>query len=335
MTCPTPARLISALLWAATLPLAAQTTAPAADDAAREALRTKEGDVSNASLLKDTLSAAEKQYSLLKKGKTALSYELGYAYIGTETINAKFTDSTLTLFEISNTRAHTVTNTFSGEYGLADNLTLTAGLPLLSRFSQSESFSGLSNGLGDLSLGVRFQPFSLQRDLPSLTTTATLRLPTGRSPFKTIVGQNLATGAGYTGLTLGVNASKVLDPVALFGSLNLGLALPAKGLSQARDSLVLTEVRPGATVGFGLGFAYSLSYNVSLTSSIQESVSARTHLRFADGSTRRTAPQTSASLNFGLGVRVSPKTTLNLNTAVGLTADSPDFTLSLSVPLNF
>lgn len=323
-----------ALLCALAAPAAALAQA-SSPDAARDALQTKDDEVGQTKLLKETLSSAEKQYSLLKAGQKSLTYDLGYAYIGTESLNVKFTDSTLTLFNISNTRAHTVTNTLSADFGLRDNLTLTASVPLISRYSQSESFSGLSNGLGDLAIGARFQPFEMKRDAPSLTTTATLRLPTGRSPFKTIVGQNLATGSGYTSLTLGVNASKVLDPVALFGSVNLGLALPAKHLSQERDGVILSEVRPGPSLGFGLGFAYALSYAVSTTISLQETISSRTKLVFQDGSQSRTATQTSATLNMGLGLRVSPKTTINLTAGLGLTADSPDFSLSMNMPLNF
>jgi hypothetical protein len=40
-------------------------------------------------------------------------------------------------------------------------------------------------------------------------------------------------------------------------------------------------------------------------------------------------------LNFGLGVRVSPVTTLNFSVGVGLTTDTPDFTFGMNLPLNF
>ena len=311
-------------------------TAPATGaDAARDALKAKEGDVSQDKLLKDTLTSTEKAYSLLKTGQTALTYDLNYSYIGSETINVKFTDSTLTLFDIQNTRAHTVTNTFEVDYGVLDNLTATATLPLISRYSQSNSFSGLSNGLGDITLGLRYQPFEQRRDSAIFTTTATLRLPTGRSPYTTIVGQNLATGSGNTALTVGVNASQVYDPVAVFGSLNLTGNLPARNLSQQRDGMTLTEVRPGSSIGFGMGFSYALSYKVSTTMSLQETVSARSTLKFADGTTSKTAIQTSGMLNLGLGLRVSPKTTLNFTAGVGLTSDSPDFSLGMNMPLNF
>jgi hypothetical protein len=221
------------------------------------------------------------------------------------------------------------------DYGVMDNLTATASLPLISRYSQSNSFSGLSNGLGDIALGVRYQPFEQHRDSAIFTTTATLRLPTGRSPYTTIVGQNLATGSGNTALTLGVNASQVYDPVAVFGSLNFTGNLPARNLSQQRDGLTLTEVRPGSSIGFGMGFSYALSYKVSTTMSLQETVSARSRLKFADGSSSKTAMQTSGMLNLGLGLRVSPKTTLNFSAGVGLTSDSPDFSLGMNMPLNF
>ncbi|WP_051048992.1 transporter [Ideonella sp. B508-1] len=304
-------------------------------DAARDALKTKEGDVSQDQLLKETLTSTEKAYSLLKTGQTAITYDLNYSYIGSETINVKFTDSTLTLFDIQNTRAHTVTNTFAVDYGVMDNLTATATLPLISRYSQSNNFSGLSNGLGDVTLGLRYQPFEQRRDSAIFTTTATLRLPTGRSPYTTIVGQNLATGSGNTALTVGANASQVYDPVAVFGSLNFTGNLPARNLSQQRDGMTLTEVRPGSSIGFGMGFSYALSYKVSTTMSLQETVSARSTLKFADGTSSKTAMQTSGMLNLGLGLRVSPKTTLNFTAGVGLTSDSPDFSLGMNMPLNF
>jgi len=186
-------------------PAAGAASAPSAD-AARDALAKKEGDVDQAKLLKETLTAADKQYSLIRKGKIAATYDLTYSYIGQQTIKADFTDNTLTLFDIQNTRSHTFTNTVSADYGVMDNLTANVTVPFVSKYSQSENFSGLSNAFGDISLGARFQPFALSRELPALTATASMRLPTGRSPFKTIDGQGLSTGNGYTSFSAGVNA---------------------------------------------------------------------------------------------------------------------------------
>ncbi len=309
--------------------------APAAPADARDALAKKEGDVDQAKLLKETLTAADKQYSMIKEGKYALTYDLSYTYIGQQKINAKFTDSTLTLFNIQNTNSHTITNTVSLDYGLRNNLTGTLTLPVVSKYSDSSTFRGMTNAFGDMSIGARWQPFELKRNAPTITASGTLRLPTGRSPFEVNDGSAVATGSGYTSLTLGVNMSKVIDPVAIFGSLSATTSMAAKNLSQQQDGVILTSVHPGKSFGFGAGFAYALSYDISTTLSFQETISGRTQLRFKDGSASSTSMQTSSTLNFGLGVRVSPITTVNFSVGIGLTPDTPDFSMGMNMPLNF
>lgn len=313
----------------------AQAQQAGGSDAARDALGKKEGDVDQATLLKETLTASDKQYSLLKKGKWAATYDLTYSYTGQQQIDAKFTDSTLTLFKIENTRAHTVTNTVSVDYGLRDNLTGNVSLPLVSKYSESTTYSGMSHGFGDLNVGARWQPFEMRRDAPSITTSASVRLPTGRSPYRTIDGQNLSTGSGTAGLTLGVNASKIIDPIALFGSASVGLSMPARHINQVRDGVTLVAVHPGPSLTLGGGFAYALSYDVSTTMSLQESLSFPSKLVFDDGTSSRTSVQTSGMFNLGLGVRTSPQNTINMSLGIGLTSDSPDFTLGMNMPLSF
>ncbi|MEJ6007314.1 transporter [Paucibacter sp. AS339] len=336
---PSPAFALSlTLLLAAAGAQAQSTDGKAADtskDAAREALAKQEGDVDQAALLKAALTAQDKQYTLIRKGKVSATYDFGYAYIGAQQINAKFNDSTLTLFNIQNTRSHSVTNTVSADYGVLDNLTANVSVPIVSKFSESESFSGMVNGFGDIGMGLRWQPLSQSRDMPSITASTSLRLPTGTSPFKIVSGQGLSTGSGYTALSFGANTSKVMDPVALFGSVSVTLGVPVRHLHQQLNGAVLAGVNPGASFGFGMGFAYALSYKVSTTMSFQETISAKTKLILADGSTSMTAPQTSGMLSFGLGVRTSPLTTLNVSVGVGLGPDSPAFTLGCNLPLNF
>jgi opacity protein-like surface antigen len=314
-------------------------SAPSAE-AAREALAKKEGDVDQSKLLKETLNATDKQYSLIHQGQIATTYDLTYSYTGQQQLDIGDQNGSPTLNSITTTRGHTLTNTLSADYGLADNLTANVTLPFVSRYSQEEKSSGLTNAFGDLALGVRFQPFALARGATTLTTTGTLRVPTGRSPFKTIQNSGLSTGAGYTSATVGVNASKIIDPVAIFGSLNLTLAAPAKHLNQVHANSTLLEVRPGPSIGFGAGFAYAMSYDISTSFSFQASVAARSKLTLmandtGETTTSNTAGQTSASLNMGLGVRLSPLTTVNFSAGIGLTSDTPDFTFGMNMPLHF
>jgi hypothetical protein len=307
--------------------------APATSEAVRDALAKKEGDADSATLLKDTLTAIDKQYSLIRKGKSQLNYEMNYAYIGQEKINTDLSSGTATLFSIENNNSHTITNTLSYDYGLRNNLTASVSAPLISRYSDTAGYSGVSHTLGDLGLGTRWQPFSAQRDEPSLTLTSFLRLATGTSPFKVDVNKGLATGAGLNTLNLGANLTKIVDPVALFGSFNLGYGMTAKHLSQELNGVMLKQVKPGPSMGFGIGFAYALSYKVTTSFSFQESISAGSTLSFDNGKSAKTNTQSAGVLSIGAGYRISPKTTINVSVGAGLTAAAPNMSITVGLPL--
>jgi len=310
-------------------------TAPASADAARDALARKEGEGDQTALLKDTLTAVDKQYSLIRRGRTQFTYDVNYSYIGQEKIVTDFSTSGLTLFDIENVNSHIITNTFSADYGVRDNLTANITLPVITKWAETRAHSGVSNSIGDIVLGARFQPFEARRDTPGFTVTSNLRLPSGRSPFKIIAGSGEATGSGVTALSLGVNVNRIVDPVALFGSINLTASAPAKDLNQVNGTRILTRVQPGTAIGFGVGFAYALSYGITTTVSFQEAVSQGARLRFEDGLNVKTSTQTSGVMNLGLGYRVSPKTTVNISVGIGLTNDSPNLSLGLNLPLAF
>ena len=234
-----------------------------------------------------------------------------------------------------------MTNTFSLDYGLRDNLTLNLTVPVVSKFGQGEKFTGVANAIGDITIGARFQPFGVSRDSATLTFSSSLRLPTGTSPFKIIENTGLATGSGTAAITGGINVSKVVDPVALFGSFGITYSLPATNVNQysAASASTLTYVKPGYSISFGGGFAYALSYAITTNISFQESIATGTFLRFRDAngdySDARTSTQASGILSLGLGYRVSPKTTINTSVGIGLTANAPNFSLDMSLPLQF
>ncbi|TFW19737.1 transporter [Massilia arenosa] len=314
---------------------AQQQPAQPTSEAVRDALAKKADDTDQTSLLKETLTAVDKQYTLIKRGQTLLTYDLNYAYIGQEKINTDLSSGNATLFSIENQNSHTFTNTLLVDYGLRDNVTASVTLPFVSRYSDSDTFNGTSNSIGDITLGARVQPFSAQRDQASLTFTSSLRLPTGDSPFKVDPGKGLATGSGLTTLTLGMNVNKIVDPVALFGSFNVGASAPAKHLSQNIGGAKLKTVRPGSTIGFGMGFAYALSYKITTSFSFQEQISAGSRLSFDNGREAKTSTQSAGILSIGAGYRMSPKTTLNVVVGIGLTAAAPNMNIDVSLPLSF
>jgi hypothetical protein len=328
-------------LFVQPLAFAQQSSTPAtsapSSDAVRDALAKKEGDTDNTTLLKETLTAVDKQYSLIRKGQVQVNYELNYAYIGQEKINTDLSSGQATLFSIENSNSHTVTNTLMLDYGVRNNLTANVSMPFISRYSDNVGYSGVSHTIGDLGLNARWQPLEVKRDEPTLTFTGGVRLATGESPFKVDSQKGLATGSGINTFNLGTNVTRIVDPVALFGSINVGYGLKAKHLNQQLTGATLREVRPGPSVGFGLGFAYALSYKITTSVSFQEMISAHSTLTFEDGrgvrSKADTQTQAAGILSFGLGYRFSPKTTVNFTVGAGLTAAAPNLSLTMSMPL--
>ncbi|MCY1454369.1 hypothetical protein D9M71_714310 [compost metagenome] len=100
-----------------------------------------------------------------------------------------------------------------------------------------------------------------------------------------------------------------------------------------RGGRILEDVEPGDSINFSMGFAYALSYDVSLATSYQMAYSLAPTYKF-QGANLEGTEQTSSIMNFSLGLRTSPDYIVNVNAGFGMTEDSPDVLLGLSVPLD-
>lgn len=192
-------------------------------DQARDALAKKNDDADSAKALEEVFQAAEKSYTLLKKGERTLTYGFDYALVR---------DQRLTLVPLTKTSGgtqiyglagrqsqsqHTFTNSFTFDYGIWDNLTFSFRLPLVAKYDTEMDTHAYS--LGDVSATLRWQPWAAVRGRPVTTLYTTIGLPTGDSPYKTNLDKDISTGNGYYSLGFGANMSYVIDPVVLYGSL--------------------------------------------------------------------------------------------------------------------
>lgn len=315
----------------------AASPAPAAQgDAAREALTQKADDASSEKNLEEVFKASENQYSLLKKGKVGMNYGIDYSFYRDSRIDIAVdgSNSSITRFRIEEDAQHTITNSLDLTYGVWDNLTFSATLPLVTKFDSQNSLS--TTGLGDISLGARWQPVPLKRGLPTTTLFGTLSTATGDSPYEINRQKNLSTGKGYYSFAAGASISKVADPVVLFASGSYSMSTKVNDLDQAQGGArILTSLEPGDTIGFSMGLAYALNYDVSVTGSFQQSYGFASTYGFQNGDEVETADQVSASVNFSLGLRTNPKRIINLNMGFGLTEDTSDVTLGFSLPIDF
>ncbi len=322
---------------AAPAPATATPSASPSADAAKAALGQKADDATSEKNLEQVFKAAEKTYSLLKAGKFGANYSFDYTYYRDSRIDLAIDgSSTVTRFRIEEDAQHSFTNSVELTYGLRDNLTLTGSIPLVYKLDSQNSRE--VTGLGDISVGVRWQPISLTNGLPTATLFGTLSTATGDSPYEINSSKDLSTGKGYYSLGGGVSVSKVTDPIVLFGSASMSIANNMGGLNQVRGGRTLVGVHPGNTLGFSAGFAYSLNYDVSMSASFQQSITTNSRFNFMNAGTAEfvEAPtQVSALVNFSMSLRTSPKRIVNLSLGYGLTEDTPDVVLGFSLPLEF
>ncbi|WP_417662226.1 transporter [Pseudomonas sp.] len=300
-------------------------------DSARDALKAQEGDADSEKALSEVFQAAEKSYTLLKKGERTLTYGVDYSLVRDTVIETVRTGNDSFSVIGQSEAQHTFTTSFTFDYGVWDNLTFSIRLPFVAKYDTERDLSAYS--LGDISASLRWQPWNAQRGAPVTTLYASVGLPTGDSPYDIKVQDDLSTGNGNYSISAGANLSYVIDPVVLFGSLGYTYNFPIKDIDQVRSGRLLRKVNTGSSVSFNMGFAYSLSYDVSLAASYQMAYNLAPKFEFED-MTLKGREQTSAVMNFSLGLRTSPEHIVNVNAGFGLTEDSPDVLLGLSMPLD-
>ncbi|WP_145994040.1 putative pilus system protein FilC [Acinetobacter seifertii] len=319
----------------------ANSVAPAANTDAHQAasaLQKKEGDASQETNLQEVFTSNERQYSLIKKGVISSYYDLDYTYYRDTRIDLALSDSSsqLNRLRVEEDANHTLTNSFTFQYGVLDNLTLSATLPFVAK---SEIIKDKTTaGLGDISLGARWEPFPLKQGRLPLVLFGSVSTKTGDSPYEIGIDE-LSTGKGYYSVGVGASTRKYIDPVVLFASASANYGFKESGLNQARGSgakgpRYLQSFDPGISGGFSFGFAYSFNYDVSLTMSYQQSFNMNAEFKFNNDESYKSPDQSSGMLSFALGVRVSPDTIVNGTVGIGLTEDAPDISLGLSFPLD-
>lgn len=311
-------------------------------DDAREALQQKESDVTEESNLEEVFQATQKQYSLLPSGQMSMNFGASYSYFRDNRIVIAIEEGQVTNFQIENDSQHSFGSSLSLDYGIWNNLTLNANFPLTYKYDTQRDVSKAA--LGDISVGLRYQPFPIKAGATNTTLYTTLSTATGDSPYKIDVQNQLSSGKGYYSLGGGVSMSKVIDPVVLFGSVGYTHAFDVTGVNQDRGSRTLTGVDTGDSVNFSFGMAYALSYEVSLSASYQQSYSFQSFFEFAPELNEQgeevkprvgSSDSTSSVVNMSLGLRTASNRVINFSFGFGLTEDSPDVMMGFNVPVDF
>ena len=217
---------------------------------ASQALQQQEGDATQAANLEEVFTSNERQYSLIKKGDISSYYDIDYTYYRDTQLDLEMAQGQLYQLRVQENATHTLTNTFTFQYGVKDNLTLTASLPLVAKTDLLKDTS--TAGLGDISMGARWEPFPLKAGRLPLILFANLSTKTGESPYEINAATDLGIGKGYYSAGLGASTRKYIDPVVLFASISANYGFKESGLNQRRGYRIIEEFDPGISGGFAV-----------------------------------------------------------------------------------
>jgi len=275
----------------------------------------------------DILNAAGRNYTLMQKGKLGFEYKLAYTYYAFDTIKE--------LNIIEHNSNHNITNTFTLEYPLKDNLTLESAIPFVYEYDEAGSDDSKSvTDFGDVSFGASFQPIKAGGKIPSMIFNTTLVCPMGRNPYEVNPITELSTGSGGYALEGSLSMSKAVDPIMAFGTLSYSYKHPIKDLDYKIGSYTLERYDRGDSLGFSLGLGYALSYKTSLSLGYSYSYTLESTRYYKEANPVTYQTQTASNINVGTAWRLSPKLRLNMALGIGL-ANSDYFSLSFRFPFEF
>jgi hypothetical protein len=225
-------------------------------------------------------------------------------------------------------RSHQLTGVLTSRLGLPWNLQLEASAPF-QWISSGLVVGGLGRsdasgaGLGDPRLSLSWQLVRARGALPDLLVAGTWKPRVGSSPFDAGDGE-VGLGSGFHAVGATLTASKAADPLVFLASASYTANLGVSTEQGRRD--------PGDSWGLGAGAILAVSPETSMSFLVDFSYRPEDRLR---GEAVLGSDETAAVLQLGVATVVSRRAVLNFTVGIGLTEDSPDLQLGVSVPLRF
>lgn len=217
----------------------------------------------------------------------------------------------------------------SFRFGLGSDMQVDLVIPL--GYEKEDSFredgfheTKKISGLGDISLGLTYQLIKSHSNWPDTLVGINWKTKTGKDPYRLLSSDDLALGSGFDTYGLSLTSMANTDPAILYGGFSVNYT-PGAGK-------VIGYVKPGFSFGLNLGMALALNFDTSLSFNFQYLHSADTEI---DGQTIRGSGMTTSTFAMGLSVAKGESYAVDIDLGIGLTADSPDFQLTVSFPLNF
>ena len=192
-----------------------------------------------------------------------------------------------------------------------------ARMPFIHR---STSAFGDNTGSGDPSLAVWKELLVQDGTWPSLVASAQYSAPLGDDFTESAV----ALGSGFHRLSARLAAVKSIDPIAFYASASYTHSFDRK--------ISGTKLDPGGIFGLGAGATLAVTPDVSLNAGLHFAFSEHTK---SNGVKLNGSDTTVGVVNLGASVIMTKDLFVNVTSAIGVTDDSPDITVGVSLPYRF
>ena len=218
------------------------------------------------------------------------------------------------------------------------SLTFRLGLPWESQaevlvpyiFDEEETVTAQSveetldgSGLGDVEVALSKEFLREGIWLPSLLASARWKTTTGDANFDPSP-DDLSVGSGFNAVQGTLTAVKSRDPLVFFGN-----ASYTANLSDEKEGL---DIDPGDTLSFAVGTILAAGPDTSVRFALRQDF---TNEASVDGSDLAGSDEVDATFEVGAAAVLSASTLLDVATEIGLTDDSPDYVVRVSLPVRF
>jgi hypothetical protein len=210
---------------------------------------------------------------------------------------------------------------------------LEAGLPMgfavaiQQPYIWRDTSNGSNSGAGDFGISLAKKLNNETDTMPSFVARLGYVSDTGADAFGPV-----PIGSGFNAYSLSLSAVKRADPLVFFGGASYSHAFDKNATITRQDGSVAYSgnIAPGDTYGVNAGVSLAATPSVSVDLGLSLGFIERT--RYQNFSDPRA---TVGYLNLGTGILLSRNLLLSLNVAAGVTDDSADLILSVSLPYRF
>ncbi len=240
---------------------------------------------------------------------------------------------------VEQVRRDVIITALAGRYGLRDNLEVEMKVPFRYQYelreapqaSPPEQTTLTAVGLGDLEGGVYIHLPARTTDGVRWIANMTVKSATGRDIFSIDPKTEIALGTGFWSTRMGVTGVQISDPGAIFWNVGYTYNWLRRNIrvvstdAQTGDQIVnYVDIKPGNSADVGAGFAYAINPRLSVNTGMSISFNSATR---SNGRKLVNTTLTSAALRFGTVWLTDRRWPVDVAVSIGLTDDSPDFTV--------